>query len=312
MATLKEFLDEWYSPEAYIRAHTSGSTGKPKEIRLLKSDMRLSARATNEFFGLNAESRAALPLSLDYIAGKMMAVRAEEGSYQLDILPVSSHILLPKNEAHYSIMPVVPAQLPSLIQNNIYANRIDNVLIGGAPPSEDICKDLQAAGYRVFISYGMTETCSHVALCDASDSQRIYKAMPGISFESDADKRLIISAPNFSFKRLLTNDIVELLDNKSFIWRGRYDNAINTGGLKLLPEELEKLYAPFIGSPNFYVCKRKHEKWGECICLVLEEPAIAEEILYKLRANIEHKLCPKCFETRMTLPRTINGKIKRL
>ena len=283
MESLNEFLREWNSSDDYIVAHTSGSTGKPKEIRLPKADMRVSARATNTFFRLGEESRAALPLLLDYIAGKMMAVRAMEGNYPLDIIPVSNDISLPDNGRLYNLIPVVPSQLPSLLKQKEYASRIENLLIGGAQPDKEICNALHDAGYKAFIS-----------------------------FSTDEDNRLIIEAPAFSFKRLKTNDIVELIDSSSFRWRGRFDNAINSGGLKLLPEELEKMYAPYLTGVNFYVVGRKHDKWGECICLVIEGDADGEELINLIRKHIDHRMCPKYFETAALLPRTINGKIRRI
>lgn len=312
MASLNTFLQEWHSSEEYITAHTSGSTGKPKEICLLKADMRISARATNTYFSLGKDSRAALPLSLDYIAGKMMAVRAIEGNYPLDILPVSNDIVLPDNRHRYSLLPVVPTQLPSLLKHKEYTKRIDNLLIGGASPDDDMCRTLLNAGYKAYISYGMTETCSHVALCDVSSRERIYRAMPGISFTTDNNQRLIIEAPAFSFKHLMTNDIVELIDTVSFRWRGRFDNAINSGGIKLFPEELEKLYAPYLSGVNFYVTGRQHEKWGECICLVIEGDSDGSVFIESIRKHLDHKICPKCFENTHCLPRTSNGKIRRI
>ena len=115
MAPVDSFIAEWRDDKPYICAHTSGSTGKPKEIRLPKDDMLVSARATNEFFDLGSSSVAALPLSTDYIAGKMMIVRALTGDYRVVGLPVSNTIVLPDDGTVYDIMPVVPSQLPSLI-----------------------------------------------------------------------------------------------------------------------------------------------------------------------------------------------------
>ena len=69
MATIADFINEWESDRNYIVAHTSGSTGEPKEIHLLKSDMRVSAKATNKRFKLDKRSTIGAPLSIDYIAG---------------------------------------------------------------------------------------------------------------------------------------------------------------------------------------------------------------------------------------------------
>lgn len=81
--TVDDFLKEWHSEEPFVVAHTSGSTGKPKEIKLLKADMRASAALTNRFFSIDSGSTLLLCLSPDYIAGKMMIVRAEEAGATL-------------------------------------------------------------------------------------------------------------------------------------------------------------------------------------------------------------------------------------
>ena len=307
------FLNDFFSDSPYITAHTSGSTGKPKDIRLLKSDMRLSARATNAFFGIDRASVLASPLSQDYIAGKMMVVRAIEADCRLIQLPVSNEIEIPDDISHIDLLPVVPSQIASLLRHKEYAGRISAVLIGGAAPSAEQCKSLTDAGYNAFISYGMTETCSHVALAEANDADRTFHAMPGINFETDTDGRLAILAPEFSFARLQTNDIVELIDSRSFRWRGRADGVINSGGLKLFPEELEALYAPVLGNRPFYVCGAPHPLWGQAAMLVIEGYADTDEIAAALSNAIpNHRLLPKIFRTVASLPRTSNGKIRRI
>ena len=92
MACIADFIREWESDCDYIVAHTSGSTGDPKAIRLPKSDMRVSARATNRRFGIDSSSVIAAPLSTDYIAGKMMCVRAIEAGCRLIDMPVSNTV----------------------------------------------------------------------------------------------------------------------------------------------------------------------------------------------------------------------------
>lgn len=309
MATVEEFITEWRNDLPYVTAHTSGSTGTPKEIRLLKSDMLASARATNTFFGIDEGAVLGLPLSPSYIAGKMMIVRALESGARLLKLPESNVV-----EVHepVDLLAVVPSQLPSLLGDANAPALVRNLLIGGASPSEEMCLRLTDRGFNAFISYGMTETCSHVALARADDVHRVYHAMPGISFEAGEDGRLVIVCPHFSFGRLETNDVVTLFDRHSFCWHGRADGVINSGGIKLFPEELESLYAPFIDVP-FYVCGVDDDKWGQAACLVFEgEVELANVIEAGLRAGIsDHKLLPKRFAGVPSLPRTSNGKIKR-
>lgn len=313
MASVRDFLEEWKSDSPTIEAHTSGSTGTPKCILLNKSDMRASARATNEFFGIDADSILALPLSVDYIAGKMMVVRAAEAGCRLIELEVSNDIIIPNDIKRIDLLPVVPSQIESLLKQAHLSSVIRNLLIGGAAPTAEDCHKLTLAGYKAFISYGMTETCSHVALAHADDSRRVFSAMPGITFETDNVGKLIINAPAFSFKRLETNDIVTLFSPTTMIWRGRVDGVINSGGIKLIPEELENLYREYLPGYEYFVTSVEDKVWGEAVALVIEAPEKdADKILKRLREAIkDHRRVPKSIISVSALQRTSNGKIKR-
>ena len=313
MASVDEFMRQWLDDKPHIEAHTSGSTGVPKLVRLNKDDMLTSARATNRFFGIDDDSCLASPLSVDYIAGKMMVVRAIEAGCRLVHLPISNEIVLPADSSMIDLLPIVPSQIRSLICQPNMASRIRNVLIGGASPSAADCLLLSQMGYNVYISYGMTETCSHVALAKGEDTERIFHAMPGISFSTTDDGRLIVEAPEFTFKRLVTNDIVELQTSTSMQWRGRADGVINSGGIKMYPEELEMLYSTALYGRNYYVAGVDDDKWGRAVALFIEgsedeKCAIAEAVSQCVG---DRRKLPKYIITVENLPRTSSGKIKR-
>ncbi|MDE6134148.1 MAG: AMP-binding protein [Muribaculaceae bacterium] len=304
---MSDFLVEWCDGSTHVRAHTSGSTGCPKEIMLAKSDMRCSAVATNAFFGIGHGSVLATPLSADYIAGKMMAVRAFLAGAELLELPVSNEVRISRT---VDLLAVVPSQLPSLLNDPECAAKVRNLLIGGAAPSAEVCRRISEAGFNAFISYGMTETCSHVALARASDPDRVFHAMPGISFSCDDRSCLVIEAPGYSFGTLTTNDVVRLLDNTSFQWRGRADGVINSGGLKFFPEELEALYAPALEGIEYFVTAVTDPKWGQAVCLIVEGCILGiEERIRKL--GIDRQRVPKRIISVKALRRTANGKIDR-
>lgn len=138
--------------------------------------------------------------------------------------------------------------------------------------------------------------------------------MPVVTFDCDNDGRLVINAPGFSFGRLTTNDLVTLLSPQTMIWRGRADGVINSGGLKLVPEELEALYAPVLGGRAYYVKGVNDNKWGRAVALVIEAgEAEAQTIASALRNHVsDHRLLPKVILPVVSLPRTANGKVKRL
>lgn len=316
MASIEEFKAEWLSDTPYIEARSSGSTGVPKSIRLLKADMRLSARATNQYFGINASSVLALPLSVDYIAGKMMCVRAWEAGCRLLQLDVSNRFDL--NEP-VDLLAVVPSQVDHIVELKDVAMLVRNLIIGGAMLSDQRATRLISAGIHAYVSFGMTETCSHIALADitereSTDMGYIYRAMPGVKFDVDSRSCLVIEAPERSFRRLVTNDIVSLVNAQAFRWRGRYDNIINSGGIKLSPEELEIEIATLLPGLSFYIVGDEDERWGEVVALVYEGNVDqAEQIRLTLQSAIDdHRRLPRRFRAVASLPRTTNGKIRRL
>ncbi|MDO4319793.1 MAG: AMP-binding protein [Bacteroidales bacterium] len=310
MASVSDFLLEWHDPCHYVEAHTSGSTGEPKTIRLLKSDMRLSAMATNSFFGITSRSILALPLSVSYIAGKMMVVRAEEAGCRLLELPVSNDVMI---DREVDLLAIVPSQAESLLAQPDAPRLINHLLLGGASVSADLARRLTQAGFDAYIGYGMTETCSHVALRSLADSE-VYTAMPDITFSIDDRDCLVIQSEKFSWGRLVTNDVVRLIDVRHFEWLGRADHAINSGGVKIHPERLEAALRSAIPDlPPFYITKEPHPQWGEAVVMIVEGPSDATLIDRISDAIDDHRRLPKRLIFVDSLPSTPNGnKLRRL
>lgn len=284
-----DFLKEWFDDKPYITAHTSGSTGTPKEIQLLKSDMLISAGSTNSFFNITNESTLICPLSANYIAGKMMIVRALVSGATLYMEEPSNEPI--KNEyGEIDLIAVVPSQIPSILKRD--GLRIKNILAGGAQLPEDLAKQVIECGIRTFVSYGMTETCSHVALRRVgTGEQESYTAMPDISFEVDDRGCLVVKSDERSFKNIVTNDIVNLIDKYHFLWIGRYDNVINSGGIKVFPEVIERQIQALIpDGVEYYVAKCNDKKWGEVPVLVLSEDVREnEQLLCEISDSVINK-----------------------
>lgn len=297
-----EFLNEWRNNREYVVAHTSGSTGQPKQIRLLKSDMIASAEATNKYFGIKPGDYLLCPLSCHYIAGKMMAVRGVVSGANVDF---SKNIdSLPARQI--KLMSVVPAQLEKIFFIESSVSAIENLLIGGSPLSLELEKRVIESGISAFVSYGMTETCSHVAIRRCGED--VYRALPGISFSADDENRLIISSSKMSFDPLLTNDVVSLVDNHGFRWIGRYDNAIITGGVKVFAEEIENKIRPLVPADIvFYVSSIPDRKWGEMVVVVADKSfdLNRDDLSILLPAERPKKLFIR------PIGRTESGKIKR-
>jgi len=268
------FITDWMNEYDYVLVNTSGSTGAPKEIKLLKKHMRNSALATGSHFGLNENTKALLCLSATYIAGKMMLVRAMVLGWDIHLMPPIANPL--KNlTASYDFCAMVPLQVESSL---VDLHKIKQLIIGGAPISSTLNKELQAVTTNCFGTYGMTETITHIAvkklnnfskgISNESDKSH-YHILPNVSISKDKRGCLVIDAPKVSKELVVTNDIVKIESNSEFEWLGRYDNIINSGGVKLFPEQIEEKLSRLI-KERFFVAGIPDEKLGEKLILVIE------------------------------------------
>lgn len=293
-----DFLSEWCNDNDYVMGHTSGSTGKPKAVKLLKSDMRASAQLTNSYLGVGAGDTLLLCLSPAYIAGKMMIVRALEAGAALRVVAPTSTPLEEVNEP-IALAAMVPMQVSQILAREEGVKQlslIETLLIGGAPVDAELEQRLLSLPTQCYVTYGMTETVSHVALRRVGEPY--YRALGGVTFGVDERGCLVIDAPQLRCKRFVTNDIVELADNRRFVWRGRYDNVIISGGLKFCAEELEAKLAPLITS-RYYITSAPDIRLGEHIVLVIEGVEPDSNTLERLKQAVSQRL------TRYEMPREI-------
>lgn len=298
------FLLHWFDESNTIHLTTSGTTGFPKLIEVSKAAMVRSAKATGAYFDMNENSSALLCLSAQFIAGKMMLVRAMQLGWHLDVcIPTATP--LQKNQKTYDFVAMVPMQ----VANSLPAlKQIKTLLIGGAPMSISLRNQLLDLGYNAFESYGMTETITHIAI--KSISETYFTAIPGVSFSVTQQNCLQIAAPHLTPELVKTNDVVHLINETQFEFLGRLDNAINSGGIKLFPEVIEQKLAQIVPH-RFYICGKSDEKWGEIVVLVIESLPYdlpIEEISNKVLPYEKPKevyFIPKFQETK-------TGKIKRI
>ncbi|NJN77088.1 MAG: AMP-binding protein [Saprospiraceae bacterium] len=243
------FLKSWFNNNDYIEVKTSGSTGTPKIIRLDKKRMVASAKATGKFFDLKPNDKALLCLPCDYIAGKMMVVRALVLGLNLYSVEPNGNPLESVANEGFQFGAMIPLQVLNSLQNHENRfNKIEKVIIGGGVVDNSLLQKLQTCENQCFATYGMTETITHVAVKTLNGMQKtnLYKALEKVEFSQDERQCLIINAPYLSENQIITNDIINLYSKSSFEWLGRFDNVINTGGIKVNPENIEAKIANFI------------------------------------------------------------------
>ncbi len=268
------FLSGFLSDSEMIIVQSSGSTGKPKLIDIKKEFMINSALATGEFFNLKENTTALLCMNPSFIAGKMMLVRAMVLGWKLDIVSPSSNPLKGV-EKQYDFCAMVPMQVYHSF-DNLY--KIKKLIVGGGVIPTALEYKLQTIKTEIFATYGMTETITHIAAKKVNNYQNVslsaversfYKTLPNVKVSKDKRGCLVIDAPKVSVNAVVTNDLVELISNIEFQWLGRFDNVINSGGIKLIPEQIEEKLAEII-SDRFFVASIPDEILGEKLVLIVE------------------------------------------
>lgn len=319
---VEEFIAQWQDASDTIEVHTSGSTGSPKVMRVDKSRMLASASATCDFLGLQRGDTALLCMSVDYIAGKMMVVRAIERDLRLVVVEPSSHPLamtefVDEMGKNVVFAAMVPLQVYSSLQVPLERERlarIDHLIIGGGPLDSSLEKELWGFKNNIWHSYGMTETVSHVALRRVSGHEATpwFTAMPGVTLQTNEDNCLVIDAPHLCRQRLITRDVVEMEPGTGrFKVLGRIDNVINTGGVKIHIEQVEKLLSPHIVQP-FVITKCPDPKFGEIVVMLVQGADVDVLTMHEICSHLLPKYaCPKHVFAVPLLPYTQTGKPAR-
>ena len=298
--TLEDFFSEWNNDSDRVLVHTSGSTGKPKPMMVEKKRMLNSARITCDFLGLKPGDSALLCMSLDYIAGKMVVVRSIERHLHLISVSPSGHPLKDINE-EITFAAMVPMQVYNTLQVPEERERLTHIrhlIIGGGAIDASLEKELQAlpGNIAIWSTFGMTETLSHIALrrINGAEASEWYQPFDSVKISQTDEGCLVIDAPLVCAETLVTNDIVEIesyiynkVEKTRFRIKGRKDNVICSGGIKIQIEEVEALLKPYLEKP-FMLAKKKDEKFGEIAVLLTED-----EDLKKVEATIRRLLSGK-------------------
>ena len=313
---LYDFLQEWFTESPWMTVHTSGSTGKPKKIRISKDKMMQSARLTCEFLNLQIGDTALLCMNLRYIGAMMVVVRSLVAGLNLIIRPASGHPLADmKQPLRFAAM--VPLQVYNTLQVPVAEEKerlrqTDVLIIGGGAIDEALEAEIRNLPGAIYSTYGMTETLSHIALRRLNGvlaSERYYP-FASVELSLSSENTLVIKAPLVCDDILQTNDIAHIYPDGSFTILGRKDNVINSGGIKIQAEEIEKILRPYIPVP-FVITSVPDQRLGQAVTLLLEGQPDIEEIEDKLQSILEPYHRPKYVLYTDCIPQAGNGKMNR-
>lgn len=306
---IEEFIYDCFELKKPIEVFTSGSTGKPKKITFQLSSALASAKKTCDYFKINQNSNMVLCLDIDTIAAKMQIIRAHFAQCNLICLPISSNPL--KNiDVDYDFIAMVPMQLSTVIANGMERKlKNKSVLIGGSPLSEKLKKEISSLQLNVFESFGMSETLSHIALKKITNKESPFSCLPNIKISTDKENALIIHYDEINSQPIITNDLVEIINESTFIWKGRKDFVVNSGGYKLIPEVIESKINILVNR-NLLLGKLDDVVLGEKLVLIIEGPEM--HVSKKLFSDLHPYEIPKQYCFLQEFPRTITKKIDRL
>lgn len=301
-----DFMQLWMSGKKEFNLQTSGSTGAAKTIMVTRNQLSSSAAMTGQALNLGKGTRALVCLNVSYVAGLMMLVRGMELSWEMTVIEPSSNPLLNlKSESHFDFVAMVPMQFISCLENEETKSKVNNIgkiLLGGAPVSVSLLRQIAELTVPVYQSYGMTETVSHVALrkLNYPHPEENYNILPGVKFGKDERGCLFVSGPMTNWEIIQTNDLINIISTNTFTWLGRIDNVINSGGVKIILDRVDELIAVVFYdlrySASFFTWYQEDEKLGQKLILVIEknnQNLEVEMLLEEIRKKVSVYEIPK-------------------
>lgn len=308
------FLEKWFDASPVITVHTSGSTGTPKELVVRKDRMMQSARLTCEFLNLQAGDTALLCMNLRYIGAMMVVVRSLVAGLNLIVRPASGHPLSDIEEP-LRFAAMVPLQVYNTLrvpEEKARLEQTDILIIGGGAVDDSLEAEMSALPTAIYSTYGMTETLSHIALrrLNGETASKHYYPFPSVELSLSAESTLVIKAPLICGEVLQTNDIACIYPDGSFTIAGRKDNVINSGGIKIQAEEMEKRLRPFIPVP-FVVTSVPDPRLGQALTLLIAGQVDVRELESKLQTVLDAYHRPRHIFMTESIPQTENGKTDR-
>ena len=305
---------QWFDSFSWLEAHSSGSTGVPKTIRLPKELVRTSALATNDFFGITADSLLYSCVAPHFIGGKMMLIRALEAHARFAFeTPSNTPTGLLTIDSPIDLLAVVPSQMYWILNNVERLPQLRNIIIGGSAIPPSLREAIAASQLNAFETYGMTETASHIALRPVTLTPVAFTPLPGVHIS--LDNRGCLRVEREGFEAVQTNDLAKLYNDGTFEILGRFDNVIVTGSRKVIPDEIESVLSDYM-SGDFAVSWITDDKWGALVTLcttdsTLSEPQPRQSLAEIISSRLEPHQRPRLLIGVDDLPRTAMGKLDR-
>lgn len=311
-----DFCQRWKDGLTHFEFMTSGSTGSPKPILIPREAMIASARLTGAWLQLNPQDVALLCLPVHYIAGAMVLVRALELDLSLVLVEPSVNPLQGIPPLSIQLASFVPNQWHAMLKDKLdlaaFFSNAKGVLLGGSGLSPSLVAKSTEFKFPVYLTYGMTETVSHVACQQLSPNFNAYYSwLPGVEHQVGENGCVSIKSDATSQQWIQTNDIIEQIDNSHFSLLGRVDRVINSAGRKIQAEKVEKALGYILPDRSFFVGCLPDDALGQKAVLFMEGLTVIDEQSLRV-PSLESWEIPKEVIYLSKFETTSSGKMDRL
>lgn len=312
---------------------TSGSEGLPKAVMLTHGALAAAAEASTATIPLRLGDVWLDCLPLNHIGGLAIlwrcfaagaAVRLHE---RFDATVVWQEISAGR-VSHISLVPAMLARLLDIgeLTATPLPPSLRCALIGGAALSRPLWLRARAAGWPLFVSYGMSETAAQIVTLPPTDEWHeglVGAPLPGVDIAIGNDSRVRVRSPqlmqgylgetNSSIEDgwLRTGDLGCIDADGRLTLLGRADDVLISAGMNIHPQEIEAQLATCPGVGDVAVTATTDPVWGDVLAALLVGTAEAEAVREWSTAHLPAPLRPRRFLRVAALPRSTLGKLER-
>ena len=321
---------------------TGGSSGSLRFATHSPETLEAAALAYRDFRG-GASLNSLCLLPLYHIGGFQQLIRALATGGQLLLGDWHAVVAgrLPEAvpaDGRWTI-PLVPAQLQRLLGDSSacsWLRGFSSILLGGAPAAATLLEEARGKRLPVSISYGASEFGAALAVQPPGEfldgetglhplphaSIRLLDSEPAKALPPGALGRIEVCAtslfhgywPHERTPGPFRTEDLGCFDSKGRLHVvGRADNAINTGGEKVHPAEIEAALRATGAFSEVFVLGLPAPRWGECVTVLfpaVDAPDLAA-VERSLRATLSPHKLPRRWMPVAAWPHTTAGKTDR-
>jgi O-succinylbenzoic acid--CoA ligase len=316
-----------------IMIPTGGSSGKIKFAIHTWQTLTASVQGFTEYFSIDSVNSFCI-LPLYHVSGLMQFMRSltTGGKLVISTSKKLENCQIPNIKTEEFFISLVPTQLQKLLQNielTQWLSKFSTVLLGGAPPWEELLEKARFHQIRLAPTYGMTETASQIATLKPDEflkgkfnsgkilphAKIIIDNQPGnINIQSQSLALGYYPQIWENRNNFLVDDI-GFLDNQDYLHIiGRNSDKIITGGENVYPTEIESAIRKTQMVIDVCVIGIADKHWGQALTAIYtpKNKNISHiEIQNQLKNQLSKFKIPKYWISLANLPRNVQGKINR-